>query len=94
MRLLRQPQYHPLCQHEQVILLVAALHHVLQDVPLRQMDQFRKDFLTDMEHMAGSLCRKIDQTGELSDSDMQSIVDLAQVCVRKRLGDAAGAEKE
>ena len=94
MRLLRQPQYHPLCQHEQVILLVAALHHVLQDVPLRQMDQFRKDFLTDMEHMAGSLCRKIDQTGELSDSDMQSIVDLARVCVRKRLGDAAGAEKE
>ena len=93
MRLLRQPQYHPLCQHEQVILLVAALHHVLQDVPLRQMDRFRKDFLTDMEHMAGSLCRKIDQTGELSDSDMQSIVDLAQVCVRKRLGDAAGAEK-
>ena len=68
MRLLRQSQYHPLCQHEQVILLVAALHHVLQDVPLRQMDQFRKDFLTDMEHMAGSLCRKIDQTGELSDS--------------------------
>ena len=93
MRLLRQPQYHPLCQHEQVILLGAALHHVLQDVPLRQMDRFRKDFLTDMEHMAGSLCRKIDQTGELSDSDMQSIVDLAQVCVRKRLGDAAGAEK-
>ena len=93
MRLLRQPQYHPLCQHEQVILLVAALHHVLQDVPLRQMDRFRKDFLTDMERTAGSLCRKIDQTGELSDSDMQSIVDLAQVCVRKRLGDAAGAEK-
>ena len=94
MRLLRQPQYHPLCQHEQVILLVAALHHVLQDVPLRQMDRFRKDFLADMERTAGSLCRKIDQTGELSDSDMQSIVDLARVCVRKRLGDAAGAEKE
>ena len=34
MRLLRQPQYHPMSQHEQVILLVAALNHVMQDVPL------------------------------------------------------------
>lgn len=34
MRLLRQPQYHPMSQHDQVITLVSALHHVMQDVPL------------------------------------------------------------
>ena len=34
MRLLRQPQYHPMSQHDQVITLVSALHHVMQDVSL------------------------------------------------------------
>ncbi len=33
MRLLRQPQNHPYQQHQQVILLVAALDHVMQTVP-------------------------------------------------------------
>ena len=94
MRLLRQPQYHPLRQHEEVFLLVAALNHVLQDVPIRQMDQFRKSFLADMERAAGSLCRRIDQTGELTDQDIQSIVDLARVFVRKWMGAASGAAKE
>ena len=37
MRLLRQKQYHPLTQHEQVITLVAALNHVLQDIPASQI---------------------------------------------------------
>lgn len=78
MRLLRQPQSHPLCPHEQVILLVAALHHVMQKVPLHQIDQFRMDLLTDMEQSANSLCQKIDQTGELSEQDIESIVKFAE----------------
>lgn len=35
MRLLRQPQNHPYQQHQQVILLVAALDHVMRRCPLR-----------------------------------------------------------
>ena len=93
MRLLRQTRYHPMCQHEQVILLVAALNHVLQDVPVRQMDQFRRDLLDDMERTAGSLCRRIDQTGQLTDEDRQSIVELARAFVQKQLGGASQAEK-
>ena len=34
MALLRQPQYHPQSQYQQVILLVAALGHVMQEVPI------------------------------------------------------------
>ncbi len=92
MRLLRQRQSHPLCQHEQVILLVAALNHVLQDVPVGQMDGVRRELLADMERTAGSLCRRIDQTGQLTDEDMQSIVDLSRAFVEKRLASTSPAE--
>ena len=93
MRLLCQPQYHPLRQHQEVILLVAALSRVFQDVPLRQMGQFRTDFLAHMEQAAGPLCRGIDQTGQLTDEEAQSIVDMAGRFVRKYLG-TASEEKE
>ena len=93
MRLLRQPQYRPLGQHEQVILLTAALHHVFQEVPVRQIDRMRRDLLADLEQTAGSLCRKIDETGELTDHDVQTIVELAQVFVRKQLSGAGAPER-
>ena len=92
MRLLRQRQSHPLCQHEQVILLVAALNHVLQDVPVARMDGVRRELLADMERTAGSLCRRIDQTGQLTDEDMQSILDLSRAFVEKRLASASQEE--
>ncbi len=93
MRLLRQAQYHPLCQHEQVILLTAALNHVLQEVPVKQMDQFRREFLADMERTAGGLCRRIDQTGQLTDEDLRSIVELARAFVQKQLASVSQGEK-
>ena len=93
MRLLRQAQYHPLCQHEQVILLTAALNHVLQEVPVKQMDQFRREFLEDMERTAGGLCRRIDQTGQLTDEDLRSIVELARAFVQKQLASVSQGEK-
>ena len=78
MRLLRQPQYHPMSQHQQVTLLVAALNHVMQDVPLSEMDGFRTRYLQHMEGAAGDLCRRIDETGQLPQEDIQTILDLAR----------------
>ena len=63
MRLLRQPQYHPMKQHQQVILLVTALAHVMQDIPVQYIDGFRQDLIKHMETNASALCRKIDATG-------------------------------
>ena len=90
MRLLRQPQYHPLCQHEEVVLLVASLNHVFQEIPVKQMDGFKADYLAEMERSASALCRRIDQTGQLDDADVQTILDLARAFVAKRLGAAKG----
>ena len=77
MRLLRQPQYHPMCQHEQVVTLVAALHHVMQEVPLGEIAAFRSALLAYAEEQAGELCRRIDRTGQLSDSDRAEILALS-----------------
>ena len=78
MRLLRQSQYAPLSQHQQAILLVSALDHVMQEVPLERMDGFRAGLLAFMEEEAADLCRRIDQTGWLSVEDRQEILSLAR----------------
>ena len=74
MRLLRQPQYAPLSQHQQVIVLTAAMDHVMQDVPLGRMDKFRTGLLVALEQDAPDLCSRIDQTGTLSPQDREEIL--------------------
>ncbi len=78
MRLLRQPQYHPLAQHQQVILLVSALGHVMQDVPLDDIDRFEDGLLAAIEEQVPDLCRRIDMTGQLEPEDREEIVELAK----------------
>ena len=90
MRLLRQPQYAPLAQHQQVALLVAALNHVMQDVPIEQMDQFRTELLDYLEEQAPDLCRRIDRTGRLPEEDREELLDLS----RKFLSQFQSGEKQ
>ena len=77
-RLLRQPQYAPFSQHQQVITLVAALDHVMQDVPLNRIDAFRAGLLACVEEGAPDLCARIDQTGRFSQEDREKILALAR----------------
>ena len=77
MRLLRQPQYAPLAQHQQVILLVSALGHIMQDVPLDDIDRFEEGLLAYMEEEAPDLCHRIDMTGQLEQEDREEILDQA-----------------
>ena len=81
MRLLRQKQYHPLTQHEQVITLVAALNHVLQDIPASQINGAQQEMLAWFAEQDPALCQRIDSTGLLSDDDRQQILALARVFV-------------
>ena len=81
MRLLRQKQYHPLTQHEQVITLVAALNHVLQDIPASQIGGAQQEMLAWFAEQDPALCQRIDSTGLLSDDDRQQILALARTFV-------------
>ena len=78
MRLLRQPQYHPLQQHEQVFLLIAALNHVMQEIPVEKIDQFRQEYLEYMQDNAAALITQIDSTGALNKEDYQSVLQMAK----------------
>ena len=86
MRLLRQPQYHPLKQHEQVILLVTALGHGLQEIPVQRINGYSRELLAYFEERAPELCREIDRTGKLSPEAKERILKLA--------GDFAQSEKK
>ena len=78
MRLLRQPQYHPLSQHCQVITLTAALNHLLQDIPGKEMKSAQEALLTYAETQDPALCQRIDATGELPPEDKEAILELTR----------------
>ena len=83
MRLLRQPQYHPMSQHDQVITLVSALHHVMQDVSLDDMGRFHTELIKYAEENMSDVCRRVDTTGQLSDPDREEILKVAKEFLEK-----------
>ena len=78
LRLLRQPQYAPLCQHRQVVLLLAALAHVLTPLPVDEIGRFSVFLMEEAETRIPDLCAEIDRTGKLSTEVRETIVDLAR----------------
>ena len=73
MRLLRQAQYQPMSQHEQVITLIAAQDHVMQEVPLAQVNAMQKALIARTEQQMPDLCARIDRSGELTVDDRREI---------------------
>ena len=73
MRLLRQRQYHPYRQHEQVILLMAAQGHLFQHVPLNRMDESVAELLRHVEQEESVLCARIEETGKASPDELQRL---------------------
>ncbi|MCD8365056.1 MAG: F0F1 ATP synthase subunit alpha [Clostridiales bacterium] len=78
MRLLRQRQYHPMKQHEQVIILTAALDHQMQEIPLAEVNAFKEGLLSYMEAEAPYLCSEIDRSGLLTDEVREEILRLTK----------------
>ncbi|MBQ0018814.1 MAG: F0F1 ATP synthase subunit alpha [Clostridiales bacterium] len=78
MRMLRQKQYHPKSQHEQVITLVMALAHTMQNVPIDDITGFIDDIIKHFEEEHADICSRIDKTGKLEDDERQEIIDIAK----------------
>ena len=77
MQLLRQPQGSPFKLHEQVIILVSAIAHVMQDIPIDDLMTFRAALLEHFHEEDSALCNRIDQSGQLSDDDKNEIISAA-----------------
>ena len=82
MRMLRQKQFHPYKQYEQVILLVAGLNHVFQEIVPEQLDAFIPALLQHFGETQGALCSTIEQTGQLSDDQQSQIIEIAKEFVQ------------
>lgn len=91
MRLLRQEQYHPYSQHQQVILLVSALNHLFLPVPVDQVNTAAAQLLEHVEQKSPDLCSRIDSTGKLSDEDRNQITSLAKAFLTEAFAGKCGA---
>ncbi len=77
MRMLRQKQYHPKSQHEQVITLVMALAHTMKGLTVEQVTPFIEDLIRMFEAEHTDICSRIDSTGVLDDDLKQEITDIS-----------------
>ena len=77
MRMLRQKQYKPKSQHEQVITLVMALAHTMQGIPVQKVPEFIDGLIELFESDHRDVCDRIDQTGKLDDDLRKEILDIS-----------------
>lgn len=77
MRMLRQKQYHPKSQHEQVITLVMALAHTMKGIAVDDIDDFIEGLIECFETEHQDICNKIDSTGVLDDDLKKEITDIS-----------------
>ncbi len=78
MKLLIQPQGHPFSLHEQVIILCAAIAHVMENVPLTKIIKFRDEMLKHFSMTESTLCAKIDETGVMTPEEKEQIIETAK----------------
>jgi F-type H+-transporting ATPase subunit alpha len=75
--MLRQKQYKPKSQHEQVITLVMALAHTMQGIPAPEVPKFIDGLIETFESDHRDVCDRIDQTGKLDDDLKKEILDIS-----------------
>ena len=77
MRMLRQTQYKPKSQHEQVITLVMALAHTMQGIAPDEVGGFIEELIAMFETEHKDICDRIDSTGQMDDELKQEIIDIS-----------------
>ena len=77
MRMLRQPQYQPKTQHEQVITLVMALAHTMQGIATDKVDEFIAGLIEMFEREHAEICERIDREGVMDDELKQEIIEIS-----------------
>ena len=65
MEILKQPQYSPVKVEHQVMIIFAATHHYLADVPVEEIKDFEKEFYDFMDTHHPAIGKEIKNTGKL-----------------------------
>ena len=74
MEMLKQPQYSPLSQHSQVIILNCALAHKFINTEKEKIGTLLKQMIAYFEKNAYDLCVNIDSKGIITDEDKERIL--------------------
>ena len=74
MELLKQPLYHPMTLHEQVLTLFLATHKVFLPIEKKRVKEYQKAILTYFEEEHADIIREIEQTRDLSEDLMNQIL--------------------
>jgi F-type H+-transporting ATPase subunit alpha len=72
--LLKQPLYNPMSLHKQVILLAAASHRLLLDVPTQQIGAFKQEVVEFIENNHPDIVQEIESMQVLTDSLLNRIL--------------------
>ncbi len=81
MQLLRQEQYAPLQQWEQVVTLVVAMERLLQETPVAKIRPTMSGLLRRFREERPDLVREIQFTGKLEEDTRQAVADFARTCL-------------
>ena len=73
--LLKQPLYHPMSLHKQVILLCAASHRLLLDIPVKEIGAFKDALVEFVESYHPALVQQIDNLRVMTDELEQNILE-------------------
>lgn len=84
MQVLRQEQNKPYKQHEQVIILVVVLNHLLQDVPINEIRAVLGALLQHFHEQHAEIAERIDADGLLPDDCREQILSIAKEYLQGR----------
>jgi F-type H+-transporting ATPase subunit alpha len=73
--LLKQPLYNPMSLHKQVILLAAASHRLLLDVPTQKIEAFKQEVVEFIETNHPDIVQEIESMQVLTDSLLNRILN-------------------
>ncbi len=84
MQMLRQDQYRPYSQAEQVIILTVVLQHLLQDVPVSEIKSVMAGLLRHFSEKHAGIIEGIETTGVISDECKENIIRIAEKYFKER----------
>ena len=84
MEMLKQEQFKPYKQHEQVIILVVVLNRLLQEVSVKEVKSVLQGIITCIHERHYDIEERIKETGQLSDEDRNEIIEIAKKYIQER----------
>ena len=84
MQILKQEQYKPYKHHEQVIILVVVLNHLMQNVELKNVSSTMYDLLCYFNEKHFEIADEINQSGKLEDECRERIIRIAKEFLQGR----------